>query len=186
MAAGAGGAVLRPARVGDSARIAAFHTACWRDAYRGIVPDDYLERVGVDERARSWTRRMASGARAVVLAESGKRRPGRDPCLVGIVSTRLSHDPTERDVPTLELASLYVARTCWGTGLAARLLDAAIGSAPAQLWVFEANGRARRFYEKHGFGADGNRKIDENTGVWECRYVRRGGTVGASATGVHG
>lgn len=38
------------AGVADAHDIAVFHTECWREAYRGIVPQDYLERVTVDDR----------------------------------------------------------------------------------------------------------------------------------------
>ena len=34
---------FRPATLADSQRIASLHTVSWRDAYRGILPDAYLE-----------------------------------------------------------------------------------------------------------------------------------------------
>src|SRR5699024_7805448 len=46
-------------------------------------------------------------------------------------------------------------------GLARALVDALLGDAPASLWVAEDNPRARRFYEKLGFAADGARQVDE-------------------------
>ena len=55
-----------------------------------------------------------------------------------------------------ELWSIYVRASEYGSGLADRLLDAVLPQlAPAELWVFEANDRARRFYERHGFSRDG-------------------------------
>jgi hypothetical protein len=56
--------------------------------------------------------------------------------------------------------------------VAAAMLDSAIGDAPAHLWVFGENGRARAFYAKQGFEPDGARKVDDDTGVWELRLVR--------------
>lgn len=63
-----------------------------------------------------------------------------------------------------ELLHFGVSLRCWGTGLAQRLHDATIAvlvsSVPAQtqrvrLRVFEANERARRFYEKLGWQPTG-------------------------------
>ena len=60
------------------------------------------------------------------------------------------------------LHGLYVLPEAWGTGVAARLLARAVdaigqaGERRARLWVLEENHRARRFYEKHGWYADGS------------------------------
>jgi GNAT superfamily N-acetyltransferase len=59
-----------------------------------------------------------------------------------------------------ELWSLYVLAAEYGTGLASRLLEAVLpAGTPAELWVFEANPRARAFYAKHGFVPDGARHV---------------------------
>jgi hypothetical protein len=34
---------FRPADASDSAAVAGLHTASWRHAYRGILPDSYLD-----------------------------------------------------------------------------------------------------------------------------------------------
>ena len=53
----------------------------------------------------------------------------------------------------------------WGTGLAERLLDAALqdivaaGGTVARLWVLEDNERARRFYERSDWRADGTERV---------------------------
>jgi GNAT superfamily N-acetyltransferase len=163
------GWALRPATVEDAPEIAAFHAACWVDAYRGIVPEDVLGHVGVAERTARWRRRLAEGNRSTVVAETG----GPTCRIVGFATWGLSHDPPEPGLPALELASLYVDRAQWGSGLADALIERAVGGAPAQLWVFAANARARAFYARHGFVPDGCEQVDLATGVAECRYVRR-------------
>ncbi|NDW44959.1 GNAT family N-acetyltransferase [Ruegeria sp. PrR005] len=51
-----------------------------------------------------------------------------------------------------EICSLYLARKAQGRGLGARLLQQAQHSAEQlELWTFQANAGARRFYERHGF-----------------------------------
>jgi ribosomal protein S18 acetylase RimI-like enzyme len=156
-------AVLRRASVSDVRSIAEFHTACWREAYRGLVPQAYLDRVGVDDREGRWRDRLLSGARQVALAEEGA-------AVVGVVSWGQSDAD---DVPALELKSLYVAAGQRGSGVAAALMELAIGSAPAHLWVFEDNPRALAFYTRHGFRFDGRRQVDPGTGLWERRFVRQ-------------
>jgi RimJ/RimL family protein N-acetyltransferase len=58
-----------------------------------------------------------------------------------------------------EILHFGTARSTWGSGLAAALLDALIATMPAastlRLRVFEENVRARRFYEKNGWRPTG-------------------------------
>jgi GNAT superfamily N-acetyltransferase len=69
-----------------------------------------------------------------------------------------------------ELRDLYVVPSAWGTGVARELMDAALAGVigDAVLWVGEENARARRFYEREGWVADGERR----TSVFEKDEVR--------------
>ena len=69
---------VRAARAQDAGAVAAFQTAVWREAYAGLVPQDYLDRVGVGERLERWAGRFATGSRQVALAED-------DGAVVGVV-----------------------------------------------------------------------------------------------------
>jgi GNAT superfamily N-acetyltransferase len=160
---------IRRAFMEDAPAIGRFHAACWVDAYRGIVPEEVLARIGPAEREVRWRRRLAECRRSTAIAELEEVEAR----IVGFVTWGPSHDEPEPDLPALELASLYVDHAQWGSGLAAALLEHAIGDAPAQLWVYFANARARAFYQKHGFAPDGHVQVDESTGVLECRYVRK-------------
>lgn len=153
---------VRRAGLADAAAIAEFQTECWREAYRGLVPQDYLDRVGVADRLQRWRDRLA-GRREVALAEL-------DGTVVGVVSWSPGQEP---DAPARELKSLYVAAAHRGTGLAARLLERAVGSGPAYLWVFEGNPRAQAFYGRNGFCYDRRRTVDPDTGLSERLYIRR-------------
>ena len=59
------------------------------------------------------------------------------------------------------LNGLYVRPEAWGTGVAERLHARAVetlraaGVETARLWVLAENRRARRFYERRGWSADG-------------------------------
>ena len=60
-----------------------------------------------------------------------------------------------------ELKRLYVREAAKGTGLAARLMEAALGwlerDGPRPVWlsVWSQNHRAQRFYTRYGFGVVG-------------------------------
>jgi len=76
-----------------------------------------------------------------------------------------------------ELRDLYVVPEAWGSGVGLTLMDAALdhvratGAATAFLWVGEENARARRFYEREGWTADGERRKSP-LGPAELRYRR--------------
>lgn len=73
---------------------------------------------------------------------------------------------------------LYVAPAWIGRGVGSRLLDLAKRQRPAglDLWCFQVNQRARRFYEAHGFEAvlfgDGGGNVERQPDI---RYAWRPG-----------
>ncbi len=72
-----------------------------------------------------------------------------------------------------ELYSVNVVAAQRGTGLADALLAATVGERAASVWVLVSNARARGFYRRHGFTADGARRIHAASGEPEIRLVRR-------------
>jgi diamine N-acetyltransferase len=63
------------------------------------------------------------------------------------------------------LHGFYVVPGCWGSGVADELHDAAVAlladCAELRLWVLDENRRARRFYERHGWRANGETRVVE-------------------------
>jgi GNAT superfamily N-acetyltransferase len=158
------GPLIRRAVPADAVAVSDCHTLCWREAYAGLVRNEYLYSDAVERRRLSrWKQRLGE-TRAVWLAED-------DGMVVGVASTDIARGQEPRE--PVQLMSLYLRSGYQGTGLADRLLTAAIGSAPASLWVFADNPRARRFYGRHGFVPDGAEMIDPDTGLLEVR-MRRG------------
>lgn len=68
---------------------------------------------------------------------------------------------------------LYVDPGRTDRGLGTRLLDHAKAERPdgLQLWAFQANTGARRFYERHGFEAVETTDGDNEEGAPDVRYV---------------
>jgi GNAT superfamily N-acetyltransferase len=73
-----------------------------------------------------------------------------------------------------EINALYVAQTARGSGIGAVLLsDAQANSERLDLWTFQANTGAQRFYLRHGFselsrtdGAENDEKLPDIRLVW--------------------
>jgi len=166
---------IRPAVPGDAAAVAAVHVASWQGAYRGVFPDDVLDgpELAVN-RLRGWERLLGEpGPRAVdLVAEDDGGQ------IVGLLHAGPTRDD---DGPgTAEVVAIYTSPDAWGTGAGRELMTAALdllgraGYADVTLWVLDSNDRARRFYERAGFAADGGSKEEalRGTPVREVRYRR--------------
>jgi ribosomal protein S18 acetylase RimI-like enzyme len=94
---------------------------------------------------------------------------GLDGEMVGFASAGPTRD---EDAPTeWELYAINVVASHHGTGVADDLVAAVIGERPTTLWVAKDNGRARAFYDRHGFSVEGGAKAHESTGTAEIRMI---------------
>lgn len=143
---------LRPLEPGDCDELGRVHMAIWRDAYAGVMPDDYLAGLSDERCADSWrvvaNRPASAPGRTIVVVDEGGH-------LAGFGSAGPSRDdepPTE-----WELYAVNLTPGARATGVADRLLDELLGDRDATLWVVEQNARARAFYARHGFVDEGGR-----------------------------
>jgi len=150
---------IREARPDDARAIAEVHVEGWRWGYRDILPDEHLASLSVDERETRWLAGLTDPVPGVVrfVAVDADR-------VVGFVSAGPSEgDFAEPPPGAAEVHAIYLREEVQGTGVGRTLLDRvtdamrANGSRHAVLWVFEANDRARRFYEAAGWAPDGER-----------------------------
>jgi GNAT superfamily N-acetyltransferase len=129
---------VRPAVEADAPPVAEVYLAARRD----LVSCAPLAHP--DEAVRRWVAEHLIPAGAVTVAVSGEAPS----TIVGMMAL------TRRDgVGWLD--HLYVSPSQVGRGIGTRLLKhakAELGS-PIRLHTFQANGGARRFYERHGFRA---------------------------------
>ncbi|MCV7102045.1 GNAT family N-acetyltransferase [Mycobacterium palustre] len=163
---------VRPAAPEDTRDVARVHARSWRSAYRGLLPDGYLDGLDPEVLARRYTfGRMGIRVPSTVLAVDG-------PAVCGLVTTGLSRD---EGLPNFgELMALYVDPAYLGTGVGRLLITAArerlrgLGVAGALLWVLDGNARARRFYERDGWWRDGAWRTETFDGqpVRQLRYRR--------------
>lgn len=167
-------ATIRAMRIENCEAVATIRVRGWRHAYRGLLPQPYLDRMDIaEETALRRSHFTAGGEADDVVAE----RPD------GTVTGWASSGPDrveDRPLPGCELYALFVRPDRIGTGTGRALLAELTARARAAgypymaLWVLRENTAARRFYERAGFRPDGTEDRFEAGGVLvtEVRYVR--------------
>ena len=143
---------VREAVAADVAAIAAIHIAAWRAAYRGHMPDTYLDALSMDERRRLW-----SG----VVTRAG---PGRL-TVAHVTEEPLGfcyYGPTrDKGEAVAEIYAVNVHPAAWRNGAGRALCEhaerhaAALEFPTVTLWVLKANEPARSFYQRLGYVPDG-------------------------------
>ncbi|MEU6367338.1 GNAT family N-acetyltransferase [Streptomyces sp. NPDC046931] len=176
---------IRDMTFADCRRVSEIRVSGWRTAYRGLIPRSYLDALDVDAETERRRARLAEGdGRVVNVVAVGappgpSRHWGKDgETVVGWAA----HGPyREGEVRTgdAELYALYVAPDLLGRGIGRALLTEAVhrcsaaGHPRMYLWALKDNVRARRFYERAGFHADGTEAAFGADGVTvpEVRYA---------------
>jgi GNAT superfamily N-acetyltransferase len=157
----------------DAAAVARVHVRSWQAAYRGLLPDEYLDGLRPEDRMTHYTFGSPDRdlAHTSVAVEDGAIR--------GFVTTGPCEDD---DAPlTGEVLALYADPSAWGLGAGRILIQEARrrlcdqGCADAVLWVLVGNRRAERFYQRDGWVEDGSHRQARVSGaaVDESRYRRR-------------
>lgn len=170
------GSAIRRAEIRDAADLAQVHVRSWQVAYRGQLPDDFLDQLDDDvpRRTSQWERSIESAPErrwTQLVAEDAGR-------VVGFIGFGPARDEPDR---TGEVYAIYVQPDAWGRGFGRSLMTAAVqglareGYSEAVLWVLGSNARSRRFYEIAGWTADGGAKTETMSlpfGAVELREVR--------------
>jgi GNAT superfamily N-acetyltransferase len=138
--------VIRPVdATADARAIAELEVRAWRWAYVDFIEDEDM--ITVDERVQRWLTAPTDGAFVADL----------DGRVVGVVQV----GPDADDASVGRIRGLTVEPAAQGAGVGTALYEharaalGAAGYAEAVLWVFEANGHARGFYERRGWAPDG-------------------------------
>jgi GNAT superfamily N-acetyltransferase len=162
---------FREAQPGDAEAIAQLHANSWRQTYRGMMPDAFLDGDVVADRLQVWHDRLAHDRpeQFVCLAEDGAN-------LVGFICAIGNEDPVWGSF----IENMHVAQAYKRQGIGTELMQAAAvwlkgrhADLGVYLWAIEANDAARRFYERLGGAHVGTRdRLDPAGGsAPNCRYV---------------
>ena len=147
---------IRKAIPEDAFEYVLCNIACWREAYQGIMPDEYLASRSEDlaQQVEDYRRSLDEPESFLYFCvEDGDKMIGR---LI------LCESRDQDKAGTGEVAAIYLRKEYWSKGYGRMMMDYAvdvlkgIGYQEVILCVLEENSRARRFYERYGFVHDGH------------------------------
>ena len=135
---------LRRARPADAPGIATVHVSAWRNAYAGLLPDEFLSGLSDVRRAVQYDEEIRAGRGVFVALGNG-----------GVIGFSTVGHPRAARLADGEIETLYVLDDWRDRGVGRRLLRAGAlhlaqgGCRSAFLWVLRDN-PSRWFYERMG------------------------------------
>ena len=164
--------VIRKVLPEEANKYTALHIACWRDAYTGIMPDEYLNNMSAELEQKAERCKMA-------IDEQGDCEffcAIHNDDMIGRLIFGKSNDEDKPDAG--DVFAIYLLADYWGKGYGKQMMDFAAselkrsGYQETIIWVLEENTRGRQFYERYGFVLDGTKKVMELGKSLTCvRYV---------------
>lgn len=161
---------IRPATVDDAAEIANVHISSWREAYRNLLPQDFLDQLPLTfkRRMNMWKQVTAESKKSIFVAEA---KSG----IVGFSVFEPARDASMRGYG--EVSAIYLLEEFKGKKIGAALLKIGMNQlfklnySKAYCWVLEDNPTIK-FYEKSGANFNGIEKTEEigGTKVQELLY----------------
>lgn len=163
--------IYREANINDAKNIARLHAESWRNTYRGMMSDAYLDNTVFAERQTHWQKRFDAPTdnQYVLVAETEGQ-------LAGFVCVYGADDAKWGSL----IDNLHVRPDMKGEGIGKRLINEGMTWAKKNypndgvyLWVFEANLPSRKFYEVMG-GRNVERVLFQNeddTEGYALRYA---------------
>lgn len=156
---------ITPENASDASHIYAYS---WKVAYRGIVPDAYLDQLSLER----WTPFLKDSPFMGLILKV-------EEAYVATASVTPARDDLMKGWG--EVVSIYVMPEHFGKGYGKKLFAYAIetlkemGFNQVYLWVLEDNQQARDFYERNGFWASGDKMTLTIGGkaLTEVRYVNK-------------
>ncbi len=147
--------MIRPAEKEDAFAVASIHVKAWQRAYRGIVPDKWLDSLSAPAREARWKKIISDGTETVLVALNENH------CTVGWAS----YGPC-RDTGSVngEIYGIYIRPESWRKGYGRALMNRAEtalrseGFEAVSLWVLKKNTPAAEFYLAAGFSKEGKEK----------------------------
>ena len=163
---------IRKAAFEDSAEIANVHINSWREAYKGLISEDFLNErpLFFKNRYELWKKVTVNEKQTTVVAECEKNG------VVGFINGTNGRDENKKDYA--EVWCLYLLEKYHGKKIGFHLLKSffdkhlELGFEKGYLWVF-ADNPTISFYEKVGGKFNGETMKDEVGGdqITEVCYV---------------
>ncbi|KEF36933.1 MULTISPECIES: GNAT family N-acetyltransferase [Bacillaceae] len=137
---------IRKATIDDIKDISRIHALSWKSAYKGIIPQTYLDELKED----FWVSAFETWLNDKVLTAQVMMENGS---IIGCVAYGKARDKSLFSWG--EIVSIYLLPEYFGKGYGNKLLESALldlkqsGFQNNYLWVLKQNQRARYFYEKN-------------------------------------
>lgn len=160
---------IRKAIPGDEQVLAYIQTESWKAAFVDILSPEELERCINLEKAEQMYHSVLYHEGCNMAVELVNDQPhciaawGKNRCDLGDAVG--------------ELICIHSLQNNWAKGYGSAMMEYVLaqlrqaGYGSVILWVFEANTRARKFYEKHGFELNGQKKLAN--GIAELMYKKK-------------
>lgn len=143
---------LRRATLDDAEAIAAVRVESWQATYRGMIPDNYLDEMRVEDSMLQWRQILQAMSQAedricVYVAESEGH-------IIGFASCMMLPEP--KLGMQAELTAVYLRSAWQRSGIGRRMVQKVARTLQAQgaesllVWVISGNSIARNFYEELG------------------------------------
>ena len=142
---------IRLATPADAADMAEIHMRSWEAAYKGIIPEDYIEEKNAT--------RMALYKRVITDDNTSFHVIQYDEKTIGIMRLAPPQDDVGNDI--YELHCLYLYPDYFRMGIGTKAMEFAFDMARGLkktamiVWVLDENVKAIKFYENCGFTKDG-------------------------------
>lgn len=160
--------LLRAATAADAAALAEVFVTTWQRNYRGVVADDVIDALDLNETAEWLAGLVSTTEQSTLLLEAADGR------VLGFV--RFGNEPS--DARNGHIYALYVHAEYGGRGFGRRLLRSALAELERRgydvitLWVFKENAAARGLYSSEGFEPDGGSRVEAEFRADEIRMRR--------------
>ena len=146
---GMSSSLIRPARTSDAEAIAQVRVDSWRETYRGMIPQAYLDAMQLEASRAMWEKVLTAGSHAVSVFVAERSAE-----IIGFGSgNMLAQSKHGFDS---ELSAIYIRREFQRAGIGRRLVaeiafsQRALDASGLIVWVIAGNKAARAFYERLG------------------------------------
>ena len=163
-----GNVKIRKAEPGDEKILAHIQTESWKAAFAGILSPEELVRCTNLQTAEQMYHSVLRREGCNMAVELVNDQPH---CIAAWGKNRCDLGDTVG-----ELICIHSLQNNWAKGYGSAMMEYVLarfkqeGYKSVILWVFEANTRARKFYEKHGFRLTEQKKLAN--GITELMYAR--------------
>jgi len=150
MMAGVAAFLVHEADLDDAAGIGDVHVRGWQGAYRGLLPDAYLDGMSDIRHSAMWSNILDQAARPGVTLIAEAEKDG----IIGFADWGRERGATARDRG--EIAALYVLPDWQRRGVGRALFRASAralvagGMTQLAIWVLQENAAGRSFYSHLG------------------------------------